>query len=59
MNVTYGLSVQVSFELSEYTAEVDGIGTLRILNAIRTCELEKKCRFYQVQTPPCVGPPWH
>jgi len=33
--------VKVSFEMPEYTGEVDGIGTLRLLEAVRTCGLEK------------------
>lgn len=40
--------VQVSFECSEYTANIDGLGTLRFLDAIRAVGLEKTCRFYQV-----------
>ncbi len=40
--------VKVSFEMSEYTAEVDGVGTLRLLNAIRVANLQSSCRFYQV-----------
>lgn len=47
--------VMVSFELSEYTAEVDGVGTLRLLNAIRTAGLEKTCRFYQASTSELYG----
>jgi len=47
--------VKVSFELSEYTADVDGVGTLRLLNAIRTCGLEKKTRFYQASTSELYG----
>ncbi|MDR2779997.1 MAG: GDP-mannose 4,6-dehydratase, partial [Synergistaceae bacterium] len=39
--------VKVSFETPEYTANADGIGTLRILEAIRILGLEKKSRFYQ------------
>ncbi|MBC7618729.1 MAG: GDP-mannose 4,6-dehydratase, partial [Candidatus Saccharibacteria bacterium] len=39
--------VAVSFESPEYTADVDGMGTLRILEAIRILGLEKKTRFYQ------------
>ena len=39
--------VAVSFEIPEYTAEVDGIGALRILEAIRTLGLEKKTKYYQ------------
>lgn len=47
--------VKVSFELSEYTGDVDAIGALRILNAIRTCGLEKKTRFYQASTSELYG----
>lgn len=47
--------VQVSFECSEYTSEVDGLGVLRILNAIRTCGLEKSCRLYQASTSELYG----
>ena len=36
--------VKVSFELAEYTAEVVGVGTLRLLDAIKTCGLEKQVR---------------
>jgi GDPmannose 4,6-dehydratase len=47
--------VKVSFEMSEYTAEADGLGTLRILNAIRTCGLASKTRFYQASTSELYG----
>lgn len=47
--------VKVSFEMSEYTANVDALGTLRLLNAIRTCGLEKKTRFYQASTSELYG----
>jgi len=47
--------VKVSFEEPEYTAQVDGVGTLRILEAIRTCGLEKTCRFYQASTSELYG----
>jgi GDPmannose 4,6-dehydratase len=47
--------VQVSFELSEYTADVDGLGTLRLLNAIRSCGLTKTCRLYQASTSELFG----
>jgi GDPmannose 4,6-dehydratase len=47
--------VKISFDLAEYTAEVDAIGTLRILDAIRTCNLEKKVRFYQASTSEMFG----
>ena len=39
--------VKVSFEMSEYTADCDGIGVLRMLNAIRSAGLSEKTRFYQ------------
>ena len=42
--------VAVSFEAPEYTADVDAIGTLRLLEAIRFLGLEKKTRFYQAST---------
>jgi len=41
--------------MSEYTAEVDGVGTLRILDAIRTCGMEKVIRFYQASTSELYG----
>ncbi|XP_055620548.1 GDP-mannose 4,6 dehydratase [Toxorhynchites rutilus septentrionalis] len=47
--------VKVSFELSEYTAEVDAVGTLRLLEAIKTCGLEKTVRFYQASTSELYG----
>jgi len=47
--------VAVSFESSEYTADVDAIGTLRILEAIRLLGLEKKTRFYQASTSELYG----
>lgn len=47
--------VAVSFEMSEYTAEADGIGTLRILNAIRSCGLTNFTRFYQASTSELYG----
>ena len=47
--------VAVSFESPEYTADVDGVGTLRILEAIRILGLEKKTRFYQASTSELFG----
>lgn len=47
--------VAVSFETPEYTANADGIGTLRILEAIRILGLEKKTRFYQASTSELYG----
>ncbi len=47
--------VAVSFESPEYTADVDGMGTLRLLEAIRFLGLEKKTRFYQASTSELYG----
>ena len=47
--------VQVSFETPEYTANADGIGVLRLLEAIRILGLEKKTRFYQASTSELYG----
>ena len=47
--------VQVSFEQPEYTANVDGTGTLRLLEAIRILGMEKKTRFYQASTSELYG----
>ncbi|BDU58228.1 GDP-mannose 4,6-dehydratase [Limnohabitans sp. MORI2] len=47
--------VAVSFESPEYTADVDAVGTLRLLEAIRMLGLEKKTRFYQASTSELYG----
>lgn len=47
--------VQVSFEVPEYTADTDGMGTLRLLEAIRILGMEKKIRFYQASTSELFG----
>jgi GDPmannose 4,6-dehydratase len=47
--------VGVSFEVPEYTANVDAIGTLRILDSIKTLKLEKKTKFYQAGTSEMFG----
>ncbi|MCB1448032.1 MAG: GDP-mannose 4,6-dehydratase [Rhizobiaceae bacterium] len=47
--------VRVSFETPEYTANADGIGTLRLLEAIRILKLEEKTRFYQASTSELYG----
>lgn len=47
--------VRVSFDSPEYTANVDGMGTLRILEAVRICGLEKKTRIYQASTSELYG----
>eukprot|EP00051_Salpingoeca_urceolata_P028499 m.5861 g.5861 ORF g.5861 m.5861 type:complete len:366 (+) comp2485_c0_seq1:941-2038(+) len=46
--------VKVSFDMAEYTANVDGVGTLRLLDALRTCGLED-VRFYQASTSELYG----
>lgn len=47
--------VQVSFEVPEYTANADAIGTLRILEAIRILGMQDRCRFYQASTSELYG----
>lgn len=47
--------VKVSFEMSEYTADVDAMGTLRLLNCIKNCGLESTTRFYQASTSELYG----
>lgn len=47
--------VQVSFDVPEYTADADALGTLRILEAVRLCGLEKECRIYQASTSELFG----
>lgn len=58
-NEIYNLAAQshvkVSFDLSEYTADVDAVGTLRLLDAIKTCGLEEKVKFYQASTSELYG----
>ncbi|XP_034035256.1 GDP-mannose 4,6 dehydratase isoform X1 [Thalassophryne amazonica] len=47
--------VKISFDMSEYTANVDGIGTLRLLEAIKACGLTQNVRFYQASTSELYG----
>lgn len=47
--------VQVSFDAPEFTADVDAVGVLRILEAVRTNHLEKTCRIYQASTSELYG----
>lgn len=47
--------VQVSFDVPEYTADADALGTLRLLEAVRIAGLEKSCRFYQASTSELFG----
>jgi GDPmannose 4,6-dehydratase len=47
--------VRLSFEIPEYTAETDGLGTLRMLEAVRTLGIEKNIRFYQASTSELFG----
>ena len=58
-NEIYNLAAQshvkVSFDMPEYTAETDAVGTLRLLEAIRICGLEKTTRIYQASTSELFG----
>uniref|UniRef100_A0AAQ4S3S7 GDP-mannose 4,6 dehydratase n=1 Tax=Gasterosteus aculeatus aculeatus TaxID=481459 RepID=A0AAQ4S3S7_GASAC len=47
--------VKISFELAEYTANVDGVGTLRLLDAVKTCGLTNTVKFYQASTSELYG----
>lgn len=47
--------VQVSFQVPEYTADVAGVGVLRVLEAVRLCGLAEKCRIYQASTSELFG----
>ena len=47
--------VKVSFEMPEYTADTDGVGVLRLLEAIRSSGIMEKCRFYQASTSELYG----
>ena len=47
--------VQVSFEVPEFTADIDATGVLRILEAVRLCGLAKTCRIYQASTSELYG----
>ena len=47
--------VKVSFELPEYTGQVDGLGTLRVLEAVRILGMEKTCKIYQASTSELYG----
>ncbi|GAB1414946.1 GDP-mannose 4,6-dehydratase [Paludibacter sp.] len=47
--------VKVSFDVPEYTAETDAVGTLRLLEAVRILNLEKECRIYQASTSELFG----
>lgn len=47
--------VQVSFDVLEFTADIDATGVLRVLEAVRVCGLEKTCRIYQASTSELYG----
>lgn len=47
--------IKVSFDISEYTAETDAVGTLRLLEAIRICGLEHRTKIYQASTSELYG----
>ena len=58
MNLNYVITelfFQVSFDLAEYTANVDALGVLRLLDAIRTCGLTDQVKFYQASTSELYG----
>ena len=54
-NLAAQSDVKLSFDMPEYTADVDGMGSLRLLEAIRACGLEKTCKFYQASTSELYG----
>lgn len=54
-NLAAQSDVAVSFEVPEYTADADGLGTLRLLEALRLLGLERKTRFYQASTSELYG----
>jgi GDPmannose 4,6-dehydratase len=54
-NLSAQSHVKVSFDVPEYTANVDGIGALRILDAIKSLKLEKKIKYYQAGTSEMFG----
>lgn len=54
-NLAAQSNVQISFDRPEYTAEINALGTLRLLEAIRTLGLEKKTRFFQASTGDLFG----
>ena len=47
--------VKVSFDMAEYTGDVDALGTLRLLDAVRTCGIQNHVRFYQASTSELYG----
>ena len=47
--------VKVSFDMADYTAQVDALGTLRLLDAVRTCGLTDQVRIYQASTSELYG----
>ncbi|XP_010217042.1 PREDICTED: GDP-mannose 4,6 dehydratase-like [Tinamus guttatus] len=55
MCAKYRERLQISFDLAEYTADVDGVGTLRLLDAIKTCGLINSVKFYQASTSELFG----
>ncbi|KAJ1068301.1 hypothetical protein K5549_003999 [Capra hircus] len=55
MGLAVSVSGAISFDLAEYTADVDGVGTLRLLDAVKTCGLINSVRFYQASTSELYG----
>ena len=54
-NLAAQSDVQVSFDVPEFTADIDATGVLRVLEAVRVCGLEKTCRIYQASTSELYG----
>ena len=54
-NLAAQSDVKASFEIPEYTADIDAIGTLRLLEACRVCGIEKTVKFYQASTSELFG----
>ncbi len=54
-NLAAQSDVKVSFEIPEYTADIVATGVIRILEAVRICGLDKKCRIYQASTSELYG----
>ena len=53
--IIINLLIQVSFMMPEYTSDVDGMGVLRLLEAIRIVGLDKTCKMYQASTSEMFG----
>ena len=54
-NLAAQSDVKASFDIPEYSADIDALGTLRLLEACRICGIDKKVRFYQASTSELFG----